>query len=447
MQSTIKIILLLLLVCYCSSCKKFLAEKTDKKLVVPATLKDATTLMDDYDALANFYPDMPFTGDDDLFFTDSYFGSMSIANQSNYRWDKDAHNDFEWNYDYQAVLKTNTVLQTLENVPITVANESEWKRVKGAALVFRAYSFYMTAQSYTTPYQKSTAAQQLGIPLRLDPDINKPSVRSTLEETYAQIIADLKQATDLLPVQAGIVSRPNKAAAFAALARVYLTMNDYALAKASADSCFGYYNTLIDYNTLNATASYPFAIFNSEVLLPSTEYISITLSEYKIDSLLYQSYNPNDLRKSVFFSPTAGGTYTCKGSYNGDPRPFSGIATDEIYLIRAECNARSGNKDAALADLNALLIKRFKTGTFVPFTATDANDALVKILTERRKELIQRGTRWTDLRRLNLDPQFAKTLTRKINGQTYTLPPNDPRYTHYLPLAVIAQTGMQQNVR
>ena len=118
-----------------------------------------------------------------------------------------------------------------------------------------------------------------------------------------------------------------------------------------------------------------------------------------------------------------------------------------MYLIRAEAAARAGLKDSALADLNRLLSTRWKTGTFVPYAAGSADQALDIILAERRKELIMRGTRWFDLRRLNKEPRFAKTLVRIQNSTTYTLSPNDNRYTFLIPAQVIALTGMQQNTR
>jgi starch-binding outer membrane protein, SusD/RagB family len=167
---------------------------------------------------------------------------------------------------------------------------------------------------------------------------------------------------------------------------------------------------------------------------------------YKVDSTLYSSYATNDLRRTMFFKAT-GSAFYFVGSYNGNTSPFGGIATDEIFLIRAESKARSGNKDAAMADLNTLLQKRFRTGFFTPLTASDANDALVKVLKERRKELVLRGTRWADLRRLNKEPQFATTISRIVNAQTYTLPPNDLKYTFVLPLKVIQITGMPQTPR
>jgi hypothetical protein len=122
------------------------------------------------------------------------------------------------------------------------------------------------------------------------------------------------------------------------------------------------------------------------------------------------------------------------------------LATDEIYIIRAECYARAGNTTAAMADLNYLLQNRW-SGSFVPFTAATPDIALSIILKERRKELLFRALRWTDLRRLNKDPRFAVTLTRIVNNQTYTLPPNDLRYTFLIPDVILSRANMPQNPR
>lgn len=96
--------------------------------------------------------------------------------------------------------------------------------------------------------------------------------------------------------------------------------------------------------------------------------------------------------------------------------------------------------------LNNLLAKRWKTGTFVPITASSQTDALNIISRERRKELLIRGVRWSDLKRYNRDGANI-TLTRTVNGQTYTLPPNDLRYAIAIPEDIITLTGMPQNPR
>jgi hypothetical protein len=92
------------------------------------------------------------------------------------------------------------------------------------------------------------------------------------------------------------------------------------------------------------------------------------------------------------------------------------------------------------------LSKRWKNGFFQAVTASSAADALTKILTERRKELVFRGLRWADIKRLNLEGANI-SLTRKLNGQTYTLSPNHPRFALPIPDDVIQISGMPQNPR
>lgn len=433
-----------------ASCKKFLEAKTDKKLVVPSTLQDAQALLDSYSLLNAFYPSIGVQSDDDFYLLDSYWNSIAVVNQKNYTWAKDNYNNNEWRYLYQMVLYTNVALETLERAP-TDQHESEWKRIKGAALFFRAYAFYQVAQYYAIPYDKSTATQNAGIPLRLTSNASTKITRSSLEITYSRIIEDYKTAIQLLPVISSPVSRPSKAAAYGALSRTYLTMENYQLAEKYADSCLQLSHTLIDYNTLNAKSATPFLRFNNEVIFPSVFAGTgmLSASNWHVDSLLYQSYDSNDLRRSIFYKSNGPSSFAFKGNYDGTTSTsmFNGIAVDEVYLIRAECKARLGDKDGALNDLNTLLVKRWKTGTFTDFVATTSDEALRIILTERRKELILRGLRWFDLRRLNKDPNTSKTLQRILRGQKYQLSPGDPRYTQYIPQQTIDMTSIEQNTR
>jgi hypothetical protein len=231
------------------------------------------------------------------------------------------------------------------------------------------------------------------------------------------------------------------------LARVYLSMGNYSNAKLSADECLTNYGSLMDYNndpSINTQNTYPFALFNSEVIFHSAMYIGDYL--FLMDTALYHLYSPGDLRKNLFYTFNPDSTIDFIGSYDGDGAFFSGLATDEVYLIRAECEARSGDITSALTDLNTLLVKRYVTGTFTPLTVSTADSALVLVLTERKKELITRAQRWSDLRRLNKDIRFAIILTRTCLGTIYTLPPDDHRYTFPIPDDVIQYAPqLQQN--
>jgi hypothetical protein len=200
--------------------------------------------------------------------------------------------------------------------------------------------------------------------------------------------------------------------------------------------------------------NYPIPGLNREVIYQATIIDDLAgLSSWFVDSNLYRSYDNNDLRKVMFFKTNSSGQASFVGTYTGgtagsagSQKTFCGIATDEVYLTRAECHARTGNLTLAMNDLNSVMSKRWKTGTFVPFTATSTNEAMTHILRERRKETPFRGLRWLDLRRLNSDGANI-TLTRNLNGQVYTLAPNDPRYVLPIPPDVIATTDMIQNER
>ena len=128
------------------------------------------------------------------------------------------------------------------------------------------------------------------------------------------------------------------------------------------------------------------------------------------------------------------------------PNPFTGLATDELYLIKAECLARRNHKEEALLYLNKLLEKRVKTGTFKPIIAVDIDETLQLILTERRKSLVWRSLRWTDLKRLNLESRNI-TVTRNMGGHIYELEPNSLLYVLPIPNDEVKLSGITQNER
>lgn len=422
-------------------CQKILDKKPDQAQVVPATLPDFQALLDNTSTdFSSDWVGITEVSAGDYYVSATDFKALTyLPERAAYTWQPATWAGVtlsaEWNNNYHAVFTANIVLDGLKNLKVTAANQTEFNTVRGQALFLRAKYLYNLAMVFAPPYEPATAAAKDGIPLRLDADLNKPSVRATLAETYARITGDLQEAAELLPAAAVSKYRAAKGAAFAELARVELALGSYDAAGAAADASLQLYNTLLDYNTLNATVTYPLPDLNSEVVLRASlaTYTSFFKPTCRIDPLLYQSYTANDLRKNLFFVANGDGTYSYRGSYRGASTPFGGLATDEQYLIRAECEARKGLTAAALADLNTLLVKRWKTGTYMPLTAADAAQALQLVLTERRKELLLRGVRWSDLRRLNREAPFAVNLSRTLGSQVFTLPANDPRYTFPIP--------------
>src|SRR5690606_42060894 len=104
---------------------------------------------------------------------------------------------------------------------------------------------------------------------------------------------------------------------------------------------------------------------------------------------------------------------------------FVGLATDEIYLIQAECLARLGRDSDARAVLSDFLRNRIKSE--VSIRLPEEGELLSFILGERRRELIFRGTRWTALGRWNQEHRHNKVLKREEEGTVYTLELNSKK--------------------
>jgi hypothetical protein len=344
-------------------------------------------------------------------------------------------------------------LEALKKIPQSPGRKAQHMAIEGAALFLRAYALYNLAQIFIPPYDSSTANTDLGLPLRLKPDVTETSVRSSVQQTYDQLLEDLKESIKLLPalMDSERPNRPSKPAAFAMLARAYLSMRAYKLAGDFADSALGIKSSLINYNDIDRLAPFPFNSKNPEILYQAkvsstTALLAWAAKETYIDSTLIRSYNANDLRRSLFYTFNSTGQATLKSNYTGDIHLFTGIAVDEMYLIKAEAMARAGNQEQAINALNTLLEKRWLKDTYTYLKPAPGLDLLGMVLTERKKELAFRGLRWTDIRRLNKEG-FAITLKRILHGQLVQLPPNDPKYVLPIPPDVIALSGMPQNPR
>lgn len=425
---------------------RWLDEKRDINLVVPTTLEDMEALLNN----DLFYADhigLAEPSADNYYITEENFLSLSETDRALYTWQPHVFNGrtrvSEWNDSYYQVFMANVILEELSGIEITQLELAQYNQVKGGALFFRAKALYNLAQQFAPVYNPATAEAEKCIPLRLTADVTVPSVLSTVEQTYRQIVSDLKAAARLLPETPDYPSEPSKPAAYAMLSRCNLTMADYDLAYIYADSCLQMTNALLDYNSLDTSATQPFDQANPEIIVYSTSPLMSILEAGVVDSILYRSYSRRDLRLKCYFQDNGNHTVGFKGHYTGTVRPFGGLTTAEMFLNRAECSVRKGDNAAAIIDISSLLAKRYQDGE-VPILPSSGKELLDFILLERRKELLFRGLRWSDLRRLNLEPDKAVVLSRHVGQEVYTLAPNSEGYVLPIPDYIIDATGLDQ---
>lgn len=450
-------ILVAILCLICVSCKKgWLDAKPDQSFIIVKQVGEAQALLDHTLEMNQNEPSSLDEGGCEYYFlTESRFNTRSPFQKNFYTWA--SAKDFyagsvasDWEGCYKRIFITNTVLQMIENIN---ANENPvaWNNVKGSALFFRSFNYFKLAQLFCKPYDAATAQVDKGLILKLSPEVNEIAKRSTIQQSYDLIINDLQLALPLLPVRPLQLfkTRPSKIAAYALLSRIYLSMGKYAESERYADSVLSNPVELINLNTLDENAVFPFQRFNEEVIFHALALNNSLLATIgntsNLDMSFYNSFNDNDLRKKLWFTDVPSHLY--KGSLTCDRFSFKGIGTAEIYLNKAECLARRSQVTEAMNTLNHLLEKRWRVNVSTPLTATNETQAMNIILEERKKELCFQGIRWIDLRRLNLEGKYTTTLNRKVGTQNFTLPPNDPRYTYPIPPSEIIFNDVEQNPR
>lgn len=449
MRKHISIYLIILL--FGASCNKYLDAKPDSKLVVPESIADLQSLLDNSNIM-NLKTIWSGEGSaDNYFLPDDLFSALEPYQRNVYTWSENSIPDElpnDWSATYNPIYYSNLVLEGIGKIARNDKNKAAWDNVKGSALLFRAKYLLDAVLLWANIYDKNTAATDLGVPIRLTSDFNIPSKRASLQECYNQILSDLKEAASLLPDHPVQVMRPSTPAAYSLLARTFLMMQNFDSAGDYANKALQIKSDLLDFNTLDLTSDFPFERFNKEVIMYFTMPNQIYWLAYHADTTLYNSYDTEDLRKQAFFRANGDGTFNSfSSSYAQEYVNFTGLAVDEMILTRAECYARNGKLTEALEDLNTLMRNRWQQSSFVPFTANSPDETIKLILTERRKELLLRGTRWMDLKRLNKEPALAKELERVVNGEQVILLPNSNAYSLPIPNNIIKLSGIAQNPR
>jgi len=364
---------------------------------------------------------------------------------------------------YYNIYTYNVIINNIMDVPD--GTEVDKKRVKAEALIGRAFNYLVLINVYAEHYDPATAATAPGVPLVLTEDINSKYIRNTVAEVYAQIKKDLDEA---LPDLATVVPNnfhPLKSVGFAFLSKMYLYMGNYQEALKNANQALKLNNYLIDYKLYTTKTGttfgrvclqtdnmipFPDANKNQEsiwVKLGSSSSGTFNAEVYASDDLMnvFKQDLPTgaiDKRRTLFYLDGSSlfGTkpVTFKGRvlYAGYLESNNGLSSPDLYLIAAECEARIGDKETALQHLNTLRNSRIQNNQ--PLVATSNEEALTIVLKERRRELAFNGIeRLIDLKRLNKDARFAKTITHVQGTDTYTLPANDKRYIMPIPPKVL----------
>lgn len=454
-----RIIYILFIFLNCSCGKTFLDKKIDVSDLTPYRIEDYQALLDDGSTLNSWSSTQLGTiAADEIQVDEEVLENLTPYHQRNtYLWYRQnlfqGEQSNDWNQAFRRILYCNQVLDGIVKIDPSPAEFDDWNNVKGSALFYRAYAYYQLAQLFCPVYESEIAEHVLGLPLRTEADVTVKVGRSNLKETYQFILNDLNEAYKLLPLEPMIYERPSQLAVHALLARIYWNFGDYDKAYSECKEGLKIKNSLLNYNTVEISPD-PVTTFsgiakeNPEIIFDvamSTPQIA-SIGAVAANPIQLELYQDNDLRKSAYFKEFNGFTVYL-GSYSSRGSPFSGFTVGELLLIAAECEVRKDNVEEALQYLNELRRHRIVNGAFVDLVSDNQDEVLKWVLEERRRELVFRGVRWEDIRRLNREMRFPVTIIKTFLEDKVEILPGDSRYVFPLPDNVVELGGLVQNNR
>lgn len=361
-------------------------------------------------------------------------------------------------FDYKEQVEANLETKT---------DRENFKKRVGDVYFARAMAYAELIRLFCEPITSENADKEnMGICL---PDTYQDDVpmvkRSTLRESYNQIISDLKNAEDNIPDSRTLADSHyfSKGAVYALRARVYLYMG-------MGDLKRDINNEYLKKSVEAATKVIKLGVYKlSDAINPAFMLGGESLTDYKVmwmrdgsDEIIWKigmssnsfggalgkellsyngsTYNPryhfseaildlyeeNDQRASVFCSPNEdvngdqvylitkypGNTDLDGGDtrrYVNMPKP---LRLSEVYLIRAEAYYWLDDEENAQKDLTSLKRKRIINFGSVGLSG---DDLLKEIKNERARELYMEGFRLSDLKRWR-DPIKRKKQLYSMQG-------------------------------
>ena len=400
--------------------------------VLPETIEDYRLWMNSLDRRAVMFQVDRFMSDDIIVPKGTYasigFGAQQY--QDAVTWEKDFGDeqdvDNEWvtlyKQVYESLMIEEDILEKLSG------SEKEVQKIIAELKVHSALAYFALVNLYSVQYDPNTADSDLGVPVHSSASMEVSTPRASVKQVYEEIIRLLDEAIESNAMEESVPEfnfQASQVAAYAVKARVYLQMMEYEKALEAANMALQIYPDLADWNQWPTQGDYPIFFDNPEIILFKNNKTRFDLKDVYLPNEVLNLFDENDLRPDLRFRSNSNGTYINESFGYGSDKQYIGPSVPEMYLIRAECNARleDGDLEQAINDLNTLRVNRYETGTYVPLKTEDFTDdatTLAFVKDERRRELLDRGTRLFDLKRYNLKDTDKVTITRVVEDENIT---------------------------
>jgi hypothetical protein len=349
-------------------------------------LRDAELIADDFEGDSEIFWDGTFVAPGEI-----WTKAMLVTNDQA---------QATWLDAYATINICNLVLSNLDLV-----TEDRRDRIEGEAKFIRGTVYFELVRTFSRTWTDGDPSANPGVPIVLTPTILENAYdkigRGTVAGVYTQVIADLEDASTLLPDDNGFFA--SRFAALGMLSRVYLMQNEYTLARDYANQVITEgsfeleenYEDIFNLTSPGTSAEDIFSIQvttqdginNMNTFFASSDYGG--RGDIYIEQAHFDLYEEGDERLSLFYDDERTGKWKNQfGSLNI-------LRLAEMYLTRAEANFRLETAEGATPaeDVNTVRSR-------VELPDLDAETlTLEDILKERHLELAFEGHRIHDIKR------------------------------------------------
>jgi tetratricopeptide (TPR) repeat protein len=349
-------------------------------------------------------------------------------------------------YEKMYFIINNVCNVVLKNAGTATGDQGKATQLKAEAYILRAYFHYLLVNIYAKAYDPSTAASDGGIPyVKEDNNATTANLKSTVAEVYSNLLSDIDAALKLNSLPAIPVNnmRAGLGFAYAVKAKVLLSMRNYAGALEAANASLAINSTVIDYNSYAPVGT---AVFNKPFVTASDNLFyaayngAATFQAPTLEAIA--AYEPgnviNDYVKPYYpaatspFNPIPGSRLFYAGTKTFAINTI-GITTSDTYLIKAECLARTQNLSGAMEIINALRKKRVVTSAYADKTGSSETEVMSQLMQFAKTEFLYTFKNYFNIKRWNTEDVYKQTISRTVNGVTYTLKPESPLWIFPFP--------------
>ena len=452
-----------LLVCL-TACSDFLEVDVKGKATIPSFLSDPQGL---YAGLVGTYNKMYLYVDNEFTKYGDVAGNMASLPSASSSGDMVAQYNFTsdesqitgavgyiWRKIYVAQANANNIIEYGPAVADANPVQRDYcNSIIGQALLIRAMCHFDQCRAYAQPYNYTADASHLGVPILLrTPGANDTPSRATVREVYAQVLADLKQASTLLTDEMATDYHYGSLQAVRCMfSRVYLYMEDWENALRYAKLAIGTqqlakgddYLGMFDNLTKQGEAIFRLSgdkmsgylkSFYENSCLPADTLLSLY---DKDDIRLYLLRNANGSSRCLKYSAT-----NVAGSEAKRDDPFV-FRLSEEYLNAAEAACQLGQYAEARKYIRAIIERAVGSEKADAVIAATTDATLIDLIRrERVKELCFEGHNFFDITRWKQDLVREKSTTSVVKRMNY------PSDWFVLPIPqdeLNANTSMQPN--